>query len=106
MTSTSLHQAINTLIKLRLSELSDLRVEFRKGIAYWFDRARPETVDGREAFSELNRCKNGLRSTNKKLRKWRAVQAEFDSTVDSVHGGTLWVPLKSDAAKQFLLGKT
>jgi inhibitor of KinA sporulation pathway (predicted exonuclease) len=98
------HQAISTLIKERLSELEQRREEVNLGIAYWYNRATPDTEDGREAYKELSRLKNRLRSTNAALRKWTAIYQEFKAdmgqALDDANSEARLAPLVTRIAEQ------
>lgn len=96
----SQYQALSTLLKERIYELEINFQFYREEVATHFEQARPETLLGQMSYTELNRAKNGLRSTRAKLRKWRALHAAC--AAEAKVYSTAWVPLKSESAQQFL----
>lgn len=67
------HQALITLVHARLSELEYRKEELLHGVQYWLPKCDPHTEEGVEAYAELNRMKNRLRSVTKQISSWVAV---------------------------------
>jgi hypothetical protein len=99
------YQAINTLLKERISDLEGDRYELKTAARHLVTQADPDTEVGQEAYENLNRVLNRRRVTDQKLRKWRSVHAAFKHDMGlALDDKNSWVRLSTDKATGYLTG--
>ena len=85
-------QALQVLVRERVSELDQSIVDYGGSITYHRERSTKDTPDGQDHYQNLNRLLNRRRTMRQQLRKWRSVAAALKVDLHNNDSGFVRVP--------------